>query len=96
MTISVQFDALPQAQGQVRTCLSDVTGRLQALDSALKPMFEAWQGSSSAAAHELKRRWDTSSTSLNEIGEVIARNLGSFHDGYRSSEDLNTKRFLGG
>lgn len=93
MTISVQFESLTIAQGQVRTCLTDVSGRLTDLDSSLRPMFEAWQGDSSDAARELKRRWDEASSSLRDIGEVIARNLGTFHEGYTGTERANAQRF---
>lgn len=93
--IKVTFGALRTAQDDVAGAAKRLDAQLADLRRMLAPLVSTWQGQAATDYQARQRQWDTAAADLNVVLANVGVALGHAHDGYRSAEETNQRRWRG-
>lgn len=86
--MSIAFDprANDVAKQQVSSVLTRYVNSLDNMNSALRPVFEAWQSSGNDAFIAKKTRWTQTFEELKRIGDTMQTHLVTTGENYASTD----------
>jgi 6 kDa early secretory antigenic target len=91
--IKVTFGALEAARADVAGTATRISGRLDELRRAVRPLAATWDGQAAQEYQARQRQWDAAATDLTRVLADVGRALGQAHDGYRAVENANAGRW---
>jgi 6 kDa early secretory antigenic target len=91
--IKVTFSSLEALSGDINRRVSSIEGHLADMANQIKNLEELWQGSASAGFQDTKNKWNQSADHIKQVLKKIEIAVIQSTDGYRDTEDRNSKRW---
>jgi len=88
--MQVNFGHLDNTASTISGKAKTLDGRLNQLETDLKPMMASWDGFAREAYHVAQQRWNTAAQDLNRILMAVGISVNDANTGYRDTEKINT------
>lgn len=95
MTVHVNYETMETLMNYLASAASDITTRLDTLESQLAPMRENWEGQAQEAYITAKVRWDGAMMEMTQLLEQARANVLASADSYRNADQQGKKLFNG-
>jgi WXG100 family type VII secretion target len=91
--LKVHFGALAEAQADLGRGVGQLTGKLDELDRAAKPLVATWDGTAQEAYHARQVAWTKAAAELTAVLTEVQRALGDSLTDYQDTESRNARKF---
>ncbi|TDV47170.1 WXG100 family type VII secretion target [Actinophytocola oryzae] len=91
--IKVQFSSLEALSGDINRRVSNIEGHIEDLRTKIRDLENLWQGSASDGFQSVKNQWNGSADHVKQVLKKIEIAVIQSTDGYRDTEDRNSKRW---
>ncbi|MBB5806167.1 early secretory antigenic target protein ESAT-6 [Saccharothrix ecbatanensis] len=93
MDISVDFNRLSSAAGDISGHASKVDSELDNLKTRIGQVVANWEGSASGTYQDAQRRWDESAAGLQQVLAQIGLAVAQATEAYQAAEKKNEGRW---
>jgi len=87
--ITVQFEALANAEQQITSCANQLNSQLDELRQMLQPLVSTWTGQAMENYQVQQNNWNQAQQDALQVLQGIGRVVGAAHDAYVHTEKSN-------
>jgi|SRR5882757_606345 len=91
--IKVSFGSLEALAGDIGRRVGNIEGHIESLRGQIQNLESLWEGGASAGFQTTKTTWNASADHLKQVLAKIQTAVIQSTDGYRDTEDRNTRRW---
>jgi WXG100 family type VII secretion target len=92
-TIKVSFGSLEALAGDIGRQVGNIENSLTSLQSQIANIEQIWVGGAGSGFQMVKKQWEDSAGHLRQVLAKIQTAVVQSSDGYRDTEDRNTRRW---